>query len=70
MEDRWVYDNNGNLSYHYQVNGIACILWEYDGFYQWQYGNNIYILNDIYAYDNNTYVGYMTEDGDLHYQIG
>jgi len=68
FEQGWTYHHDGRLCYHYEVNGIPCIMWEYDeGFFPWQYGDNMYKVHDIYAFDDNDhYIGYMTEDGDLH----
>ena len=68
MNEGWVYDVNGNPCYNYEVNGIACTMWQYDeGFFPWKYGDNMYWVNDIYAFDQNfNYIGYMTEEGDLH----
>jgi hypothetical protein len=49
------------------VNGIPCVIYPYEGFFTWHYGNEVYKVHDIYVFDNNEqYVGYMTEEGDLH----
>ena len=52
----------------YIVNGIPCMIYPYhEGFFTWHYGNEVYKVHDIYVFDNNEqYVGYMTEEGDLH----
>jgi hypothetical protein len=52
----------------YIVNGIPCMIFPYhEGFFTWHYGTEVYKVHDIYVFDNNDqYIGYMTEDGDLH----